>query len=44
MHIKWVIGYFSPGDALRPPYWDLFPFKPEKQSAFLNQLNLEWRF
>lgn len=44
MNVKWVFGYFSPGDALRPPYWDLFPFKPKEQSAVLNQLNLEWRF
>ncbi len=42
--LKWVMGFFAPGDALSPPFWEQFPFKPKKRNVFLNQLSLEWHF
>lgn len=42
--LKWVTGFFVPGDALSDPFWEQLPFKPRKRTAFLNQLNLEYRF
>ena len=45
--LKWVMGFFTPSDALSPPEWKKPPFnsfKPQKRNVFLNQLNVEWRF
>ena len=44
LDIKYVLGFFSPGDALSPPFWSELPFKPEKRTAVLSRLGAEWRF
>ena len=44
LDIKYVLGFFSPGDALSPPFWSELPFKPKKRSAVMNRVSVEWRF
>jgi hypothetical protein len=41
INAKWVMAWFHPDDALFPPFWSQLPFKPKRQTAFLNQLSIE---